>query len=147
MHDLNKPQCSKLPPHWHPRLDLLPSFSFFLLLVYCPSSLLWFLLLFAKQWTLLCGFSFFILYLIWNFLSPCTWLALEMLKSYIFFYKRCAEWFSLYPFFYMQGTIEILPPSHFFCPLFHFETSQNIVLFLKIKVINLLMFLDRKSVV
>ena len=35
----------------------------------------------------------------------------------------------------------ILPPSHFFCPLFHFEMSQNIVLFLKIKVINLLMFL------
>ena len=26
---------------------------------------------------------------------------------------------------------EILPPSHFFCPLFYFEISQNIVLFLK----------------
>ena len=36
---------------------------------------------------------------------------------------------------------KLLPPSHFFCPLFHFEMSQNIVLFLKIKVINLLMFL------
>ena len=35
----------------------------------------------------------------------------------------------------------LLPPSHFVCPLFHFEMSQNIVLFLKIKVINLLMFL------
>ena len=35
----------------------------------------------------------------------------------------------------------LLPPSHFFCPLFHFEMSQNIVLFLKTKVINLLMFL------
>ena len=35
----------------------------------------------------------------------------------------------------------LLPPSHFFYPLFHFEMSQNIVLFLKIKVINLLMFL------
>ena len=35
----------------------------------------------------------------------------------------------------------ILPPSHFVCPLFHFEMFQNIVLFLKIKVINLLMFL------
>ena len=35
----------------------------------------------------------------------------------------------------------ILPPSHFVCPLFHFGMSQNIVLFLKIKVINLLMFL------
>ena len=32
----------------------------------------------------------------------------------------------------------ILPSSHFVCPLFHFEMSQNIVLFLKIKVINLL---------
>ena len=35
----------------------------------------------------------------------------------------------------------ILHPSHFFRPLFYFEISQNIVLFLKIKVINLLMFL------
>ena len=35
----------------------------------------------------------------------------------------------------------LLPPSYFFCPLFHFEMSQNIVLFLKIKIINLLMFL------
>ena len=31
--------------------------------------------------------------------------------------------------------------SHFVCPLFHFGMSQNIVLFLKIKVINLLIFL------
>ena len=30
---------------------------------------------------------------------------------------------------------------HFFCHLFHFEMFQNIVLFLKIKVINLLIFL------
>ena len=36
---------------------------------------------------------------------------------------------------------EVLPPSHFVCPLLHFEMSQNIILFLKIKVINLLMFL------
>ena len=36
---------------------------------------------------------------------------------------------------------ELLLPSHFVYPLFHFEMSQNIVLFLKIKVINLLMFL------
>ena len=36
---------------------------------------------------------------------------------------------------------KILPPSHFVCPLFHFEISQIIVLFLKIRVINLLMFL------
>ena len=35
----------------------------------------------------------------------------------------------------------ILSPSYFICPLFYFEMSQNIVLFLKIKVINLLMFL------
>ena len=35
----------------------------------------------------------------------------------------------------------ILPPSQFVYPLFHFEMSQNIVLFLKIKVINLLIFL------
>ena len=35
----------------------------------------------------------------------------------------------------------VLPHSHFFGPLFHFEMSQNIILFLKIKVINLLMFL------
>ena len=35
----------------------------------------------------------------------------------------------------------LLPRSHFVCPLFHFEMFQNIVLFLKIKIINLLMFL------
>ena len=35
----------------------------------------------------------------------------------------------------------LLPLSHFVCPLFHFGMSQNIVLFLKIKVIKLLMFL------
>ena len=35
----------------------------------------------------------------------------------------------------------ILPPSYFVCPLFHFGMSQNIVLFLKIKIINLLIFL------
>ena len=38
------------------------------------------------------------------------------------------------------GTL-ILPPSHFVGPLFHFGMSQNIVLFLKIKIISLLMFL------
>ena len=30
----------------------------------------------------------------------------------------------------------VLPPSHFICPLFHFGMSQNIVLFLKIKIKN-----------
>ena len=35
----------------------------------------------------------------------------------------------------------ILSLSQFVCPLFHFGMFQNIVLFLKIKVINLLMFL------
>ena len=89
MHDLNKPQCNKL---------LLPfSFLFFLLLVCCPSPLLWFLLFFAGQWTLLCGFSFFVLYLIWNFLRPFTrW---KRWKLYIFFNERWAEWFSLSFFF------------------------------------------------
>ena len=32
----------------------------------------------------------------------------------------------------------LLSSSYFVCPLFHFGMSQNIVLFLKIKVINLL---------
>ena len=65
MHDLNKTQCIKFPPHWHRRLDLLLPFFFFffLLLVCCPSPLLWFLLFLAEQWTMLCGFSFFVLYL------------------------------------------------------------------------------------
>ena len=35
----------------------------------------------------------------------------------------------------------ILLPSYFVCPLLHFGMSQNIVMFLKIKVINLLIFL------
>ena len=29
MHDLNKTQCIKFPPHWHRRLDLLLPFFFF----------------------------------------------------------------------------------------------------------------------
>ena len=71
MHDLNKPQCSKLPPHWHRRLDLLlPLFfsssrllSFSIALI---SSL--FLLnnerCYAVSPSLFCA--------IWNFLSPFT---------------------------------------------------------------------------
>ena len=35
----------------------------------------------------------------------------------------------------------ILSLFHFICSLFYFEMSQNIIMFLKIKVINLLMFL------
>ena len=35
----------------------------------------------------------------------------------------------------------VTPSVPLFCPLFHFEMSQNIVLFLKIKDINLLIFL------
>ena len=50
---------------------------------------------------------------------------------------------SLFFFRKMDSNILIivLPPSHFVCHLFHFEMSQIIVLFLKIRVINLLMFL------
>ena len=42
---------------------------------------------------------------------------------------------------YQSITCLLLSPSHFVCPLFHFGMSQNIILFLKIKVINLLIFL------
>ena len=41
----------------------------------------------------------------------------------------------------IKNNKKILPLSHFVCPLFHFRMSQNTVLFLKVKVINLLMFL------
>ena len=66
-------QCSKLPPHWHRRLDLLLPFFFFfffssVVLVHCSD----FFSFFAEQWTLLCDISFFVWYLIWNFLSPFT---------------------------------------------------------------------------
>ena len=44
-------------------------------------------------------------------------------------------------FVYLFISSDLLPPSHFVCPLFHFEMSQNLVMFLKIKVINLLIFL------
>ena len=37
--------------------------------------------------------------------------------------------------------IYILRPSYFVCPLFYFGMSQIIVMFLKIRIINLLMFL------
>ena len=42
---------------------------------------------------------------------------------------------------YLFDFILLFPPSHFVCPLFHFGMFQNIVLFLKIKTINLLMLL------
>ena len=35
----------------------------------------------------------------------------------------------------------LLSSSYFVCPLFHFRMSQNIVVFLNIKVINLLILL------
>ena len=44
--------------------------------------------------------------------------------------------------FMKQAYVHLNTPSvHFVCPLFHFEMSQNIVMFLKIRVINLLIFL------
>ena len=42
---------------------------------------------------------------------------------------------------FYRPLIFILPLFQFICPLFHFEISQNIDLFLKIIVINLLIFL------
>ena len=88
MHDLNKTQCIKFPPHWHRRLDLLLPFFFFfffssVVLLHCSD----FFSFFAEQWTLLCGISFFVLCYL-KFLKPFhTWLALEMLKTYIFLIK------------------------------------------------------------
>ena len=41
----------------------------------------------------------------------------------------------------MSRSSILLLPFHFVCPIFYFGMSQNIVLFLKVKVINLLMFL------
>ena len=70
-----------------------------------------------------------------NFILP----GMQLL-SYIYIYKM------YYLFILLHQTLDsepyhLLPPSHFVCPLFHFGMSQNIVLFLKIKVIKLLMFL------
>ena len=54
---------------------------------------------------------------------------------------RLAKSFApqLYIIYYKYN--ELPSPSQFVCPLFHFVMSWNIVLFLKIKVINLLIFL------
>ena len=65
--------------------------------------------------------------------SPRTMRVFGKVKEYcvfIFLYPSIA-----YNFF------DVLSPSHFVCPLFHFKMFQNIVLFLKIKVISLLIFL------
>ena len=51
---------------------------------------------------------------------------------------------KFYSFFLLERYllyIQILHPFQFVCSLFYFGISQNIVLFLKIKVINLPMFL------
>ena len=54
-------QCSKLPPHWHCRLDLLLPFFFFLLfLVCCPCPLLWFLLFFGWTMNIVMWYLFFL---------------------------------------------------------------------------------------
>ena len=63
------------------------SFVFFffssVVLLHCSD----FFSFFAEQWTLLCGISFFVLCYL-KFLKPFyTWLALEMLKTYIFLIK------------------------------------------------------------
>ena len=44
-------------------------------------------------------------------------------------------------FFPLFSSSNLLPLSKFVCPLFHFRMSQNIILFLKIKIINLQIFL------
>ena len=103
MHDLNKPQCSKLPPHLHRQLDLLLPFFFFL---FFPSSRL---LSFSTAlisslfcWTMNIAMWFLFLCFVSYLKFPklfYTWLALEMLKTYIFFNKIWAEWFSHYFFF------------------------------------------------
>ena len=82
-------QCSKLPPHWHRRLDLLlPFFFFFLFLVCCPCPLLWFLLFFCWTMNIVMWYLFFCLVSYLKFLKPFyMWLALEMLKTYIFLIK------------------------------------------------------------
>ena len=102
-------------------------FFFFLLLVCCPSPLLWFLLFFAEQ--LLCDFSFFVLYLIWNFLSPFTcW---KCWKLYIFFNERWAEWFSLSFFLsVLSPTLcDALIASHQWKLFFFFFLSSNFLVF------------------
>ena len=94
-------QCSKLPPHWHRRLDLLlPFFFFFLFLVCCPCPLLWFLLFFCRTMNIVMWYLFFCLVSYLKFLKPFyTWLALEMLKTYIFLIKDVLNGSSFYLLF------------------------------------------------
>ena len=73
---------------------------------------------------------------------------LNFLKLHFFimhFYKTPLFHYALFqkaepnsPIVYFK---KLLPPSQFVYPLFHFRMSQNIVLFLKLIIINLLMFL------
>ena len=51
----------------------------------------------------------------------------------------CKTWIT--PSLPNSNSKKLLPLSQFVCPLFYFGMSQNIVKFLKIKVISLLMFL------
>ena len=98
MHNLNKPQRSKLPI----RSFFFPFFFLFsVVILHCSD----FFTFFAEQWILLCGFSFF----------SYTWLAMEMLKTNtpIFFNKRWVKWFSFYFFFSFEPpSCDVLIASH-----------------------------------
>ena len=78
--------------------------------------------------TSLGGFFFFFFFLWW----------LEKIE--ISNYNKCKLLIFTQKVAYSKVSL-LLPLSHFVCSLFHFRMSQNIVMFLKIKIINLLMFL------
>ena len=58
-----------------------------------------------------------------------------------FGHYRVIPYFKFFAFVFPTHWNDVLFLSHFVCSLFHFEMSQNIVLFLKIKIINLLIFI------
>ena len=60
---------------------------------------------------------------------------------FVFLKKKIIIKTLVYCFLLIIVCKNTLPSSQFVCPLFHFGMSQNIVLFLKIKIISLLMFL------
>ena len=87
-------------------------------------------------------FSYVMLFI---FSSILFWNAL---KYYLIFKERSMHWAVYIHDFenYRQYGKDVFSnviysPSHIFCLIFYFEMPQNIILFLKIKVINLLIFL------
>ena len=120
MHNLNKPQCSKLPPHWHPRLDLFFSFFFFLLSFF--TALISSLFLLNNEYCHVVSLS--------SLTRDQPWKCWKLILLF-FFNKRWVKWFSFYFFFSFEPPLcDVLIASHQLNLLGFFFLSSNFLVFI-----------------